>query len=89
MLVGCLIDSSKHDFYGETCQDCRKRMRVGDVAMVFDRGNGVFVDRDLVWHRHCIEAALLTAPVERDRVTEAFEDIRRRGIGPLVEALDG
>ena len=88
MLIGHLVASSDDDFYGENCRDCTRPIRVGDVAMVFDRGRGVFVDRDLVWHRRCIEAALEGAPLERDQVGEAVEAIRQRGMRSLVEALD-
>lgn len=87
MLVGHLVDSTDHDFYGESCQDCSKVMRVGDVAMVFDRGRGVFTDRDLVWHKRCLSAALDGAPLERDELAEAIQTIRRRGLRPIREAL--
>lgn len=87
MLVGHLVDSTDHDFYGEACQDCTGVLRLGDVAMVFDRGRGVFVDRDLVWHRRCLKAALDTAPLERDELAEAIAAIRRRGLAPIREAL--
>lgn len=86
-MIGHLVASSDDEYYNEKCRDCSRRMRVGDVAMVFDRGNGVFVDRDLIWHRRCVEAALVSAPLERDAVEEAIEVIRRRGIAPLVAAL--
>jgi hypothetical protein len=87
LLVGHLIDSTDHDFYGETCQDCTGLMRPGDVAMVFDRGRGVFTDRDLVWHKHCIQRALEGAPLERDELAETIDAIRRRGLAPIKEAL--
>ena len=87
MLVGHLIENSDDDYYDEACRDCRGRMRVGDVAMVFDQGRGVFPDRELIWHRHCMEAAVAAAPLERDQLAEAVENIRRRGLGPLLEAL--
>lgn len=68
MLIGVLIDSSQHEHYGELCRDCRKPMRVGHVAMVYDQGSGVYGrDRDLMWHRHCLEYALKTAPEEHLR----------------------
>jgi hypothetical protein len=87
LLVGHLVDSTDHDFYGEMCQDCSNVMHVGDVAMVFDRGRGVFTDRDLVWHRRCIRAALDSAPLEQDELAEAIDAIRRRGLAPIREAL--
>lgn len=87
MLVGHLIEGSDDDYYDEPCRDCTKRMRVGDVAMVFDRGKGVFTDRDLIWHKHCIETAIAAAPLERDQLAEAVARIRKRGLRPIQEAL--
>jgi hypothetical protein len=87
LLVGHLIEDSDDDFYDEPCRDCTRRMRVGDVAMVFDRGKGVFTDRDLVWHKHCIQAAVDAAPLERDQLAAAVERIRERGLRPIQEAL--
>ena len=87
MLIGHLIEDKEDDYWGEKCQDCTKKLRVGDVAMVFDRGRAVFMDRDLIWHRRCIEYALVTAPLEKTQLAEAVEGIRQRGLGPLVEAL--
>jgi hypothetical protein len=87
VLIGHVIESSKDDFYGEKCKDCSRPMRVGDVAMVFDQGRGVFVDRDIIWHRRCVEYALASAPLERDQVEEACQAIVERGISPFSALL--
>lgn len=71
MLIAYEITSTTSEFYGEKCQDCRKRYGIGDVAMVFDRGRGVYVDRELTWHRHCVQAALDSAPPESRVLAEA------------------
>lgn len=64
MLIAYEITSKDSEYYGARCEDCRRPHRIGDVAMVFDQGRGVYVDRELAWHRHCIEAALDSAPQE-------------------------
>jgi len=90
------IDSTKHDYYGRTCcdEDCGKPMRVGDVAMVQPKADRfAVVDRELFWHKRCVERALLGAPAESSEVTEAVDKIKasiaRTGHGPVGWALGG
>lgn len=87
MLVGHLVENSEDDYYNEACRDCSGRMRVGDVAMVFDRGRAVFADRDLIWHWHCIEAALASAPLDKDRLAGEVARIRATGLRRIRQAL--
>lgn len=49
-------------YMGEQCQDCSRPITAPDDLFVFNQGGNVFIDRELVWHRHCILAALEYAP---------------------------
>ena len=53
------------DYLGEKCQDCSRPMADTDDIFVFNQGRSVHIDREIVWHRHCISVALETAPEER------------------------
>ncbi len=54
-------------YRGETCQDCSRPVTDPEDLFVFSRGRNVFIDRELVWHRHCVAAALDSAPKEKQR----------------------
>lgn len=87
------INDSRFEYYDKPCVACPERTRVGDVVLVVDQGEKVFVHRELVWHRHCIEAALAGAPAERNEVTEFKERLRASvaatGRTPIAALLGG
>lgn len=89
------IDTTKHDYYGKTCcdPDCGKPMRVGDVALVEAKQDRFArIDRELFWHKRCVERALADAPAEITEITEAVDKIKASiaatGHGPVGWALE-
>lgn len=87
------VNDSGFEYYNKPCVACEGRTRVGDVVLVVDQGDRVFVRRELVWHRRCVEAALAEAPAEKNEITEFRNRVRgsiaATGSGPIAALLNG
>jgi hypothetical protein len=54
-LTKVVIESTRHPLYGKTCDICNQPMRANQQAIVHDAGRGVYVQRETIWHRMCME----------------------------------
>jgi hypothetical protein len=84
VLMRVEIDTSQHPHYGKTCGICNQPMRVGQDALVYDAGRGMYVRRETIWHRDCMRIFL-----EREWPrTPKSRPQRRHGAGEVDKAIE-
>lgn len=60
------------------CLACGQDLCAGDIVVVVDQGERVYVDRDLYLHRRHLDAMLAEAPTDREILAAeivALEDV--------------
>ncbi len=85
------VDSRDCEYFNKPCVPCGERTVVGDVVLVVDQGARAFVQREMVFHKHCVAAVLATAPAEVTEVTEFRDRVQASldvtGLNPIAALL--
>jgi hypothetical protein len=76
-----VVGKHRHPLYGKACSmpTCGKPFLVGDTVICVDKGRGVYVDRESLFHRRCLLAFVLSTPLEKPVVESEIERIRQGG----------